>query len=233
MLGAFVLMQLGIFADYWPTFSTETWAVHVHYWTASAWYVFLIFQPYLATHGRLSDHRTNGIIGFFLAGGVGVTALSMLHRDIVYAELAVAQPDRFGPFEPWFFMGILTIELVLVSAFLFAIIMSILRRKVLEDHAWWLISTVFIILMPALARGIQNLHFAMNIEDWPDVPVMPSIYLTQLLIIGLVLFMARRYQMLTHRATWLAVAVNAFVFLLEPIGRNEAWQEILKSLVKG
>ena len=103
MLVPMVFMQAGIFEDYWGDFSANAWSVHVHYWTGTAWYFYLILQPYLATHGQLARHRTNGIVGVFLAGGVCLTAFSMLHRDIATAERAVEFAERFGPFEPWLY----------------------------------------------------------------------------------------------------------------------------------
>jgi hypothetical protein len=39
----------------------------------------------------------------FIAGGVCLTALSMMHRDIKTTEKALALPERFGPFQQWFF----------------------------------------------------------------------------------------------------------------------------------
>ena len=89
MLVPMVFMQAGIFQDYWGDFSANAWSVHVHYWTGTAWYFYLILQPYLATHGQLARHRTNGIVGVFLTGGVCLTAFSMLHRDLATAERAV------------------------------------------------------------------------------------------------------------------------------------------------
>ena len=232
MIAVFVLLQIGIFSDYWPTFTTESFAVHVHYWNGTAWYLYLILQPYLATHGHMAAHRTNGMIGLLLAGGMAITSLSMLPRDINYTELAVSQPDRFGPFEPWFFFGIMISELVLVTAFGIAVVMSIVKRKSLEDHAWWLISTVFIILMPALGRGIQNAWLAINAADWPNVTIMPPIYVAQALIIGLTLLVARRFGAVRHPATWLAVGANVFVAFMEPLGRSPALQELLVAVFR-
>jgi hypothetical protein len=62
------LMQLGIYKDYWGDFSDNAWSVHIHYWTVRL--VYLIIQPYFVTHGQIARHRTNGIIGMFLAGSL-------------------------------------------------------------------------------------------------------------------------------------------------------------------
>lgn len=226
-------MQFGIFKDYWGDFSENAWSVHIHYWTGTVWYLYLIIQPYYATHAQLQKHRTNGIIGMFIAGAVCLTAFSMMHRDIVSAENSATMRDRFGPFEPWFFFGVAAVEIVMMIAFGYAVIKSIIHRKQLENHAWWLISTVFIIMMPALGRGVQNVHVGLQIKQWPNVAIMPGLYFSIVLIIGMLLAGAWKYDKLKHPATWLALAVNLFNLFLEPIGKSDAVQSFLKTIIKG
>jgi len=233
MIIPMLIMQAGIFRDYWGDFSENAWSVHVHYLTGTVWYLYLIIQPYFATHGQLVRHRTNGIIGMFLAGAVCLTALSMLNRDIVNAENSLVRRDDFGPFEPWFFFGVAAVEIVMMVAFGFAVIKSIIHRKQLEDHSWWLISTVFIIMMPALGRGVQFVYIGMNSQHWPNVDIMSPLYIAEGMILGMLLFGAWKYGKLKHPATWLAVAVNVFNLFLEPIGRSESVQLFLKALIKG
>ena len=233
MILPMIVMQMGIFRDYWGDFSENAWSVHIHYWTGTIWYVYLIIQPYFATHGQISQHRTNGIIGMFLAGGVCLTALSMMHRDIETTQKALATPEQFGPFQPWFFFGVAAVEIVMMTAFGFAILKSIIHRKEIENHAWWLISTVFIIMMPALGRGIQNVYVGMHIKEFPNIDIILPIYYTQILIIGMLLIGAWKYDKLKHPATLLALGVNLFIFWLEPIGRSENMQLFLKALIKG
>jgi hypothetical protein len=232
MLIPMILMQLGIFEDYWGDFSENAWAVHVHYWTGTIWYAYLILQPYYITHGHVARHRTNGIIGMFLAGGVCLTALSMLNRDLVSAQMATELPERFGPFQPWFFHGVAAVEIVMMSAFGYAVIKAILHRKEMENHAWWLVSTVFVIMMPALARGIQNVYVDLHRGDWPDIDIMAPIYISQVLIIVILFAGAGKFGKMRHPATYLAAAVNLFVFLLEPIGRSEPIQMFLRAIIK-
>lgn len=231
MLIPFFIMQLGIFMDYWGDFTDNAWSVHVHYWTGSIWYIYLIIQPYYATHGQMAKHRTNGIIGMFLAGGVGLTALSMMHRDIVSSQRASEFPELFGPFKPWFFYGIIVVEIVMISAFLFAIIKSIIHRKQLEHHAWWLISTAFIIMMPALARGIGFVWIAIVGFD-PNLDISMSLYLSEFIILTLIIWAAIKYKKLKHPATYLAIGVNLFNCLVEPIGKLEWVQTFLQTIIK-
>ncbi|MEO7983463.1 MAG: hypothetical protein ABI688_05205 [Bacteroidota bacterium] len=228
-----VFMQFGIFRDYWGDFSDNAWSVHIHYWTGTVWYLYLIIQPWFATHGQMARHRTNGIIGMFIAGGVCLTALSMMNRDIVTTQLATQSPEQFGPFQPWFFFGVAAVEIVMMTAFGFAVIKSIIHRKQIEDHSWWLISTVFIIMMPALGRGVQNIYVDLHRKEMPDVNIIFPLYLTQGIIIALLLLGAWKYKKLKHPATFLALGVNLFIFLLEPIGRSVIVQHFLRSVIRG
>lgn len=228
-----IIMQLGIFMDYWGDFSDNAWSVHIHYWTGTVWYVFLVLQPYYATHGQIKKHRTNGIIGMFLAGGVCLTALSMMHRDIVSTQRALANPELFDPFEPWFFFGIAAIEIVMMLAFGYAILKSVIHRKELENHAWWLTSTVFIIMMPALARGIGFICFTFLGFDWVKRNFNYQVYATEFIIISLILIWAWKYEKLKHPATYLAIAVNVFNLFIEPIGKSQSIQLFLKTIIKG
>ena len=233
MIVPLVVMQLGIFMDYWGDFSDNAWAVHVHYWTGTAWYIFLVIQPYFVTHGQIERHRTVGMIGLFLAGGVCLSALSMMYRDIESAKNSALDPQRFGPFEPWFFYGIVVVEIVMMVAFGFAVIKSILHRKEIENHSWWLISTVFLIMMPALGRGVGFLWFALALPGIPTYGVMITAFVSQAIILALVLAAAWRFGTLRHPATYLAVAVNIFILFLEPIGRWGTVQTFLRTVITG
>jgi hypothetical protein len=156
----------------------------------------------------------------------------MMQRDIANTQRAAELPERFGPFQPWFFFGVAAVEIVMMTAFGYAVIKSILHRKQVENHAWWLISTVFIIMMPALGRGIQNVYIAMHIKSWPAIDIMIPIYLSQVMILAMILLGAWKYHKLKHPATYLAIGINLFIFLMEPIGRSEAVQSFLKQLLK-
>jgi len=231
MLIPMAIMQLGIFRDYWGDLTDNAWAVHIHYWTATLWYLFLILQPYYVARRQFERHRTVGIIGFFLAGGVALTALGALHRDIANAELSARLRDQFGPFEPWFFYGIAAVEFVMMSAFIFAVIQAILHRRSVHDHAWWLISSIFIIMMPSLGRGLGVLWAILFGSDDPGQVTYP-VYLTTAIIILLLLWAARRNGRFNHPATWLALGTNLFSLLFEPLGKWEWLQGVLTSAIK-
>jgi hypothetical protein len=232
MIIPMVIMQLGILMDYWGDFSKNAWSVHIHYWTGTLWYLYLIIQPYYAVQGQMKKHRTNGIIGIFIAGAVTLTALSMLHRDIETAHRAVELADQFGPFKPWFFYGVICVEIIMILAFGYAVVKSILHRKELENHSWWLISSVFIIMFPALARGIQNV-WIMIYGFSVDTDIMTPLYLTSFIIIGMTIWASYKYGRIKHPATYLAISVNLVTCLIMPLGKSESIQAFLESMIKG
>lgn len=233
MIIPMVFMQLGIAMDYWGDFTKNSWSIHIHYWTGALWYFYLIIQPYYATHGKIEKHRTNGIIGMFIAGGVCFTALSMMYRDLQSVQNALEFPERFGPFKPYFFYGIIAIEIPMILAFGYAVIMAIIKRKHVEEHAWWLISTVFIIMMPALGRGIQNVFILAQLDKWPHIDIILPTYLTQALIVAMTLVSAFIYKKIKHPATYLAVAINIYACFMAPIGKIKAIQDFFEAVIKG
>ena len=233
MIVPMVVMQLGIAMDYWGDFTDNAWSIHIHYWTGTLWYLYLIIQPYYATHGQLEKHRTNGIIGMFLAGGVCFTALSMMYRDLQSVQHAIEFPERFGPFKPYFFYGVIAIEIPMIIAFGFAVIMAIIKRKEMDEHAWWLISTVFIIMMPALGRGMGNMFILAQIDQWPNIDIIFPNYITQAIILILILIAAKIYNKLKHPATYLAILINIYCLFVEPIGKSEAVQRFFETIIKG
>ena len=233
MIIPMVVMQLGIAMDYWGDFTENAWSVHIHYWTGTIWYLYLIIQPYYATHGQLEKHRTNGIIGMFLAGGVCFTALSMMYRDLQSVQHAIEFPERFGPFKPYFFYGVIAIEIPMIIAFGFAVIMAIIKRKEVDEHAWWFISTVFIIMMPALGRGIQNVFILAQIEQWPEIDIVIPTYISQALIVAMTLTTSIFYKKVKHPATYLAVGINLLACFTFPIGKIPALQNFFEAFIKG
>ncbi len=229
MLIPFVLMQLGIFPFYWPTFSQEYWGVHVHYWLATTWYLFLITQPYYATHGKLEKHRTNGIIGFFIAGGVVFSAIVMLMGDMQNAGMIEKNPSSSN-LTPEFLYGVVVIELILTAAFIYSIVQAILKRKYLEEHAWWLIAGLFYIMMPAVGRGFFFLLAVLN-GGLYNVPLYVPNNIATGVIITLLLFFAWKYKKLKHPATWIGILINLTTLFHKAIGSSETVQAVLKSMI--
>jgi len=231
MLGVMLVMQAGIAMDYWPKFTSVRWAVHIHYWNATTWYTLLILQPWLVARKNITAHRFWGMIGLLMAGGMVLLSVSQLHRDIFYADFVRDNPGANGPFEPWFFLSVLMNEVVLVTGYMIAVVMAVRTRKSPEDHAWWMASTAFLLLMPALGRGIQNAAI-MIFGFSPEITfvVMPPLYLTQVIIISMLLGVAAWIGKLRHPATYLAVAANLAVFFTPHLAKLEPVQAALRAI---
>lgn len=60
---------------------------------------------------------------------VCLTALSMLHRGIASADRSMVERTQFGPFEPWFFIGVAAVEIVMMTAFGYAVIKSFIAKR--------------------------------------------------------------------------------------------------------
>ena len=76
-------------------------------------------------------------------------------------------------------------------------------------------------------------NVVMNANEWPDIDIILPIYFTQVLIIGMLVVAAWKYGKFKHVATYFAIGVNLFIFLLEPLGRSQAVQAFLEALIKG
>jgi hypothetical protein len=49
----------------------------------------------------------------------------------------------------------------------------------------------------------------------------------------MVVFAAWKFGKLNHPATYLAIGVNLFIFLLEPLGKSQTVQSFLETIIKG
>ncbi|MEM7704547.1 MAG: hypothetical protein AAF358_03285 [Pseudomonadota bacterium] len=232
MIVPMIIIQAGIFVDYWGEFSRNRWAVHVHYWNATMWYALLVSQPWLFAKGKMDAHRTIGMLGLLLAGAMVLLSIGQLDRDVYYANRARDSDGQLGPFTEWFFFQVLMIEIVLIFAFSVAVVMAVIKRRSPEDHAWWLVSTAFLLMMPALGRGLQGVWIAIHGFGPQLTSVLTTpIYLCQVIIISMTLVAASMLGKLRHPATLLAVCANATMFVMEPIARSPAAQAFWRAVI--
>ncbi|MEQ9402956.1 MAG: hypothetical protein RIM99_05175 [Cyclobacteriaceae bacterium] len=209
----FLVMQIGIFPDYWPNFKGKDWGTHIHFWTASSWFIFLISQPILVSKGNIEKHRTNGIIGFFIAGGVIFSAFALYSNDIRTSIFFEENNYQAGYLTYRHFTTLLIVETIEVLAFSYAILMSIVKRKLMEEHAWWLMSSVYFIMMPTVGRGMFYVSaYFVGGEDqlkaWHvDVP-------SSIIISGLALAMVWKFNKWKHPASWMAILITPIIYVL-------------------
>ncbi|WP_185154316.1 hypothetical protein [Fulvivirga sp. M361] len=223
MIIPFVLMQSGFIDSYWITWSDEDWSTHIHVFSAMFWYILLIVQPFLATHGNIQTHRTWGIIGFFVAGATVSSAVSFLWQDVSFGDAG-----GFGePFTEGFFYGIVLVELIMMTGFAVAVIMSIVHRKRTDEHVLWLISTIFYIMMPGLGRGLEFLIFTFyGPYAWLALSICSVLIIITLLMIGW------RLKKIMHPAILLGIVVNIPTFFVYWIGQQAWYVDWLQQFMK-
>ncbi|MEO9485619.1 MAG: hypothetical protein ABJG47_19330 [Ekhidna sp.] len=223
MIIPFVLMQSGFIDSYWMTWTSEDWSTHIHAFSAMFWYILLMIQPYLATHGNIQAHRTWGMIGFFVAGAAVFSAISFLWQDVHFGDIG-----GFGePFTADFFYGIVLVELMMMTAFAVAVIMAIVHRKRTDDHALWLISTIFYIMMPGLGRGLEFLMFTFY-----GPYALLALSICSVMIIVTLLIIGWRFKKITHPAILLGIAVNIPTFFVYWIGQQAWYVEWIQEFMK-
>lgn len=223
----FIIVQAGIFSYYWPKFSDVFWEIHIHYWLVSAWYLLFIVQTYLISRKKLDNHRLFGMLSFVIAGGVIFSAISIL--DLPLKLAATYTSERPGP-PIAFYYGTLIIEFILALAFALAIVKSIIHRKDIHEHSWWLICSLFYLMVPALGRGM--------IVFWRSIlppesfsPAFPLIS-TELVYISLFLAFAFKFGKLRHMATYIAFGLVIVRALRIPIGSSETVQAFLNQVIR-
>lgn len=219
-----VVIGIGFGSSYFATFSTEPWGHHLHALSAIAWYLLIVIQPYLIQKGNYKKHRLYGMIGLFIAGAVVFSALSITPSNVYYA-----QKGGFPPFFPEdFFYGIIFTETFAILGFSFAVIMAIIKAKNYQEHAIWMISTVFFGLMPAWGRATMAPVFIFELEYGQSV-VMKVAVPVFLIVLGVV---AYRLKKLRHPAILLAALVNLTMLFIEPIGGMSRYQELITKIMK-
>ena len=223
LLLALIATLMGFTPGYFLRFGQASWLQHLHGMTAMAWMALVVVQPWLATRGHLTWHRRIGRVALVLAGMVIGSALAVLPGNIAKA---VAPPtDPFVP--PAFFYGITFLDLVIVTGFGVAVIMAMLNIRRPREHALWMVSTVFWVLSPGLARLVAfGLMFTLGLEGLTLIQIVVAIAFP---ILALLVFLMV-YLRQAHPALVLAFIGNCSAFMVRPIGDSESWRRLSEAL---
>lgn len=214
MLAPFIIVMAGFYFSYWRSFTEAPFYQHLHGLTATAWYILLIVQPYLYQKDNLHLHRTVGLIGVFLAGGVVFSALQIVPNNIGSENL-----------QPVLQYGLTFFDIVVVIGFSFAVIMAVLHRKDTAIHARYMISTAFWALIPALSRLIYFPLF-MVYGFPPPMSFVQVIYicvLLTLIVLGMLMWLDYKKEQKIYIAYLLVAGGTLSFFLLEVIGNAQWW----------
>jgi len=221
-IGLFITL-LGFAPTYFLNLREATWFQHLHGLSATLWMSLLVLQPWLATRGRLKRHRSFGIVALVLAGMVVASGLAVLPFNIENAIDAEASP--FAP--ATFLYGVTFVDLLTISGFLVAVLMATLSIRSLDDHVLWMASTLFWVLMPALARLLTfGLLVTLGPGDWT---LVDTVFWTAFPILGVLIYLMIRIRR-AHPALVLAAVGNLGALFVEPIGNSESWRALCNAV---
>lgn len=223
-LGLGLLIALiGFTPTYFMRLGEATWFQHLHGISATLWMAILVLQPWLATRGKLQRHRRFGIVALVLAGMVVASGLAVLPFNIENAVGGDTSP--LAP--PAFLYGISFVDLLTISGFLLAVLMATLSIRAIDDHVIWMASTVFWVMIPALARMIAfALILTIGFDDWSLLDV---VFWTAFPILAVLLYLMYRLKR-AHPALVLAAIGNATALVVEPLGNSSTWRAICETV---
>ncbi|MEN8248552.1 MAG: hypothetical protein ABFS32_06445 [Bacteroidota bacterium] len=219
----FVIAILGFMRSYYLKLSEASWGHHIHAMSATFWYLMVIIQPYLATHGNIKKHKRYGVLAMVLAGAVVASALLMIPGNIESA----AREDLPPMVPPSFFYGVSLLDMLTIAGFVVSVIMSIIKVKNIDDHAMWMISTVFWAIMPAFARLALIPAFMIG-GEFTSAFVIAVINPIVFIVIGIVVYKIKRF----HPALVVVAIAHILFFFVKQIGENELWISIATAVFK-
>ena len=221
---AFFIALIGFARGYWLNFTNALWDWHLHGITATAWYLLVVIQPYLATRGKLKQHRYLGMLGLILAGGVALSALNVIDGNIKGAH------GETGPIATETFLyGVSLVDFISVVGFLISVVMAIRKVKVVDDHAMWMISTVLWAFMPAFGRLALLIMFMTGmVGDNSFVEILAMTTPVVFIIIAIISWRMKRL----HPAMVFVGIGNLFYFFIAPVGNSEWWRSLADSIFK-
>jgi hypothetical protein len=206
----FLVVMIGFARSYWLAMTDAPFRQHLHGLTATAWFVLLILQPWLVTNGHAARHRLVGMLALLLAGGVIASGLAAIPYNLVNERL----PDiaRYG-----LSFG----DVILVSGFTTSVVFAVRKARNVDDHAHWMISTVFWALPPATFRLGMTLVLASGMENPGSVAPLVLIGAGLINLPILVYMMWREKR--AHPAYLLAAVGSLMLTVALPVGAMNWW----------
>ena len=156
LLLGFITVIVGFIPSYWTKdFDSFKPSVHIHGLSATLWFIILILQPLFINIGKYNTHRFFGYASLIVAA-------------VVVSSAAVITPNNlnnnYG--DPNLSYMVYYVDLVMIAAFAFFIIMALNHRRNIQLHSRYMICTVFIPIQPALVRLLVefNVGFEMGLQ---------------------------------------------------------------------
>lgn len=224
--GAFVLIAFGGFAPtYWLQLPAGTFVgaplLHLHGLLFSAWPLFLFSQAWLASRGRLRQHRAWGLAGIALA-----SAMVVLGVAAAISTLRHGLASGYGDVSRAFFL----VPLTALGLFTGFVIAAIVHRADRGWHQRLMLLATIALLQAAVARvffvlatgGGPGLRPGLGPPPPLLLTMVPGFLLELFIVAGMIHDWRRRGR--PHPA-WIigAVVITAAMLLRVPIAGSRAW----------
>jgi hypothetical protein len=230
---AFVAVA-GFVPTYWRQLPAGTFVgsplLHVHALLFSAWTIYVLLQTMLAARGRISRHRSWGLLGVALA-----TAMVLVGLAVANHALSVRLAAGFGDRARAFHIAS-TSMITLFGMFVAAAIVFVARPEI---HKRLMLLANASMLSPAVAR----LFFAVSVGTGPGLRpglgpprtvasvLAPALIADVLILVGIVHDVRTRGR--PHPAYVIGGAlVLAVQVLREPASRTQTWYAIADFLAR-
>jgi len=219
----FVIAFSGFFFTYWSRFTEAPFHQHLHGLSATAWFILIIVQPYLYQKDNMALHSVLGTIGLFLAGGVVFSAMQVIPNNLTLETISESLRYSF-----------VFADFIFVIGFSYSVITAILYKRNIDLHGRYLISTVFWVMLPALARLI---YFPLLISYGfpPPISFQQTVYIAGGLIIAVLLILIGidyNKDKKVYRPYILVTVTSAIVLLMwNYMGEAEWWKEVCKAVL--
>ncbi|MDJ0910092.1 MAG: hypothetical protein QNI99_12925 [Woeseiaceae bacterium] len=219
-----IVILVAFTPQYFATFASEPWAYHMHAWAAIIWYALMVSQPYLATRGRIRDHRKWGMVGLIAAGAFIVSGLIITPTNVYFGLIGGFPPV----FPAEFFFGLTLTETLAMLGFAVSVTMAIIKSRVPDQHAIWMLGTVFFGFMPAWLRLSMFPVFAFGIE----ISTTKALSVSIPVFVAVILYVGYKIRKLTHPMIIASSAVTVLMISTSYVGGIEWYQEFVTSLMK-
>ena len=156
-----------------------------------------------------------------------ISALSIVPTNVYFGAI--------GGFEPLFpaafFYGIVFTESLQVIGFGMAVIMAVIKAKDTDQHAIWMLSTLFFGLMPGWGRLVM-FPMLMTGGKVPWLDVQTCINIGVIVFVLVVLYVGYRLQKLKHPAIILSIICVILMAFSISLGEQSWYQELVTRIMK-
>jgi len=224
MLLLLPVTMLAFWSSYFGMLPKAPLIHHLHGITGTLWILLIAAQSYSIQSRKLQLHRSLGKALFVLTP-IMVGAFALV--SWLGAQKAVGD----HPFYVQFGQALLTGDVMLTFTTPLIVYLALRYRRNMYLHGALMISTVFGLLPPILARLINGYVPGLKIEGLDTIYLFGhALYISIGLTFALAIYLFFRYR--AHGWPWmLGAVITALMYILfETVGKTDAWDQVVHQM---